>query len=84
MKENTLATNFEPQECVIFIKSVKIGTTKIKPSTVTFLLEHFNINIEEIPIRSQSPKGQGKITGIVIVNPRMHKHSKVRPGARGE
>ena len=26
MKENTMAMNFEPQECVIFVQSTKIGT----------------------------------------------------------
>ena len=26
MKENTMATNFEPHECVIFVQSTKIGT----------------------------------------------------------
>ena len=30
MKENTMATNFEPHECVIFIQSTKIGTHENK------------------------------------------------------
>ena len=30
MKENTMATNFEPQECVIFVPSTKIGTHENK------------------------------------------------------
>ena len=30
MKENTMATNFEPHECVIFVQSPKIGTHKNK------------------------------------------------------
>ena len=30
MKENTLATNFEPHECVIFVQSTKIGTHENK------------------------------------------------------
>ena len=30
MKENTFAMNFEPQECVIFVQSTKIGTHKKK------------------------------------------------------
>ena len=34
MKENAMATNFEPHECVIFAQSTKIGTKKIKPSKV--------------------------------------------------
>ena len=28
MKENTLATNFEPKKCVIFVQSTKFGTHK--------------------------------------------------------
>ena len=31
MKVNTMATNFEPHECVIFVQSTKIGTNEIKP-----------------------------------------------------
>ena len=30
MKENTLATNFEPHEYVIFVQSTKIGTNENK------------------------------------------------------
>ena len=30
MKENTVATNFEPHKCVIFVKSTKIGTHESK------------------------------------------------------
>ena len=30
MKENTIATNFEPHECVIFVQSTKIGTHENK------------------------------------------------------
>ena len=30
MKENTMATNFESHECVIFIQSTKIGTHQNK------------------------------------------------------
>ena len=30
MKENTMAKNFEPHECVIFVKSTKIGTHENK------------------------------------------------------
>ena len=30
MKENTLATNFEPHECIIFVQSTKIGTHENK------------------------------------------------------
>ena len=26
MKENTMAMNFEPDKCVIFVQSTKIGT----------------------------------------------------------
>ena len=30
MKESTVATNFEPKECVIFVQSMKIGTHENK------------------------------------------------------
>ena len=30
MKENTVATNFEPHECVFSVQSTKIGTHKNK------------------------------------------------------
>ena len=30
MKENIMATNFEPNECVIFVQSTKIGTHENK------------------------------------------------------
>ena len=30
MKENTIATNFELHECVIFVQSTKIGTYENK------------------------------------------------------
>ena len=30
MKENTIATDFEPNECVIFVQSTKIGTNENK------------------------------------------------------
>ena len=30
MKENTLAMNFEPHKCVIFVQSTKIGTHENK------------------------------------------------------
>ena len=30
IKENTMATNFEPHECVIFVLSTKIGTHENK------------------------------------------------------
>ena len=30
MKENIMATNFEPNECVILVQSMKIGTHKNK------------------------------------------------------
>ena len=30
MKENTIAWNFEPHECVIFVQSTKIGTHENK------------------------------------------------------
>ena len=30
MKENTMATNCEPDECVIFVQSTKIGTHENK------------------------------------------------------
>ena len=30
MEENTMATNFEPHECIIFVQSTKIGTHENK------------------------------------------------------
>ena len=30
MKENTIASNFDPHECVIFVQSTKIGTHENK------------------------------------------------------
>ena len=30
MKENTMATNSEPHECVIFVRSTKLGTHENK------------------------------------------------------
>ena len=30
MKENTMATNFESNECIIFVLSTKIGTNENK------------------------------------------------------
>ena len=30
MKENTMATNFKPNKCIIFVQSTKIGTHENK------------------------------------------------------
>ena len=48
MKENTMATNFKPQECVIFVQSTKIGTQENKAIHSTFYVpieETFGLNI---------------------------------------
>ena len=34
MTEYTMATNFEPLDCAIFVQSTKIGTHETKASTV--------------------------------------------------
>ena len=44
MKENTIATNFEPHEYVIFVQSTKIGTHKNKAIHST-LLEYWKYTV---------------------------------------
>ena len=36
MKENTFAKNFEPHECVIFVKFTKISTHENKATHITY------------------------------------------------
>ena len=50
MKEGTIATNFEPHECVIFVQSTKTGTHKnkaIKSMTIYRLKTAWVITIHQ-------------------------------------
>ena len=54
MKENTMAMNFEPHECVIFVHSTKVGTHENKAihSMFPFL---FTIPYQEISSHVKHP-----------------------------
>ena len=46
MKENTIATNFKPHECVIFVQSTKIDTHENK-AIHSMLYENVNMKSDK-------------------------------------